>query len=465
MERALRCLAALSELSRLGRRTNKGWESSVANGLRAIRHGSWRTAAANMALRGTSIALRFFITVYIVRELGFQAMAAYGFIGGAAAIMTEVTGLGVTYQITRICITHSADDTVWRLRDRFIQRLLVGSAVCTLGLATLWMLSDIPVWLTPSAVLILLLEPSITDIHQAFVFQHRPVAGNLVLALRSASWIPPVMAAGFLTLSLRSIEFIFVGWAMGLLATLAIALSITYADRVGRRGLARPIDWSWMKRVSTSSPIVYASEVGYAGLLYSDRFIVALLLGETAAGLFSFLWSLTGATVAIVQAGVLNQIAPRLASYWHSGHLRDWLSCFETGLRQATLMAAACGGVATLVTAVTLHFLHPVHLWTSITVASLMSAAVLVRTRADIVHAALYSAEQDSDWIAVNILGILIGPLIAVIGVAWFRFLGSGIEMVASALALYWMRQRLAQRIIGSTRTTLQTETRERIHA
>ena len=81
--------------------------------------------------------------------------------------------------------------------------------------------------------------------------------------------------------------------------------------------------------------------------------------------------------------------------------------------------------------------------------ASLMTIATVVRMRADVLHHALYSAEQDSDWIAVNILSLVLGPTMALIGIGLFGFVGAGAQMVVVAVALYFMRLRLLRRAIG----------------
>jgi O-antigen/teichoic acid export membrane protein len=230
---------------------------------------------------------------------------------------------------------------------------------------------------------------------------------------------------------------------------IGFVLALGLGRAAARQGLARPIDWRWIKASGTSSPIVFASELGATGLLYSDRYIVALLLGDRAAGAFTFIWSIINAVVPIVQGGVFNQMMPQLASQWHRRQWHGWLASFEAAMSHATWMSIGFG-VTAMLTALVL--LRTAHLALSIdhaAFAGLMTIATVVRMRADVLHHALYSAEQDSDWIAVNILGLVLGPVMALIGIGLFGFIGAGAQMVLVALALYTMRLRLVRRAMA----------------
>lgn len=404
------------------------------------------TALANMTMRGASLLCRLGLTFYIAYQLGLEAVALYGFTVGAAAIMTAVSGLGIAWRITRFVTTESTIVTVARVRDRIAQRLVVQFPIIFFGgglAAGLW---HVPMRLVLPAAVIVMLEPIVVELHEACVFRHRSLIGNFILFLRSGSWIPVVVALGFLDAQWRTLEMVLLGWALGLIIAIGFVLVLGLWHAAAWQGVLQPIDWRWIRASGTSSPIVFMSDLGVAGLLYGDRYIVALMLGDRAAGTFTFIWSIINAVVPIVQGGVFNQMIPQLASQWHRRQWQDWLTSFDAAMRHTTWMSIGLGISAMLAALVLLRTAYFPLSISKVAFAGLMTIATVVRLRADILHHALYSAEQDSDWIAVNILSLVLGPVMALIGIGLFGFIGAGVQMVVVAFALYTMRLRLLRR-------------------
>lgn len=402
----------------------------------------------NMMLRGSSLLCRLGLVFYIARQLGLEAMALYGFTIGAAALMTAVSGLGISWQVNRIMAVESGAWAAARARDRVVQRLVILIPVIACCTMIAVQLAILPMPLAGYVAGIVMLESLIGELSDFLVYRCKSLAGNTLLFLRSGSWIPAIILCGFLDARWRSIDAVMLGWLVGLILSIGFVLALAMASPVARSGLQRAIDWSWIHRSSKTSPIVFVSELGAVGLLYSDRYIIGLLLGGRAAGAFTFVWSIINAVVPIVQGGVFNQMMPQLTSQWHRHQWGGWLTSFSDGMRRTTWVSAALGMVALAALIVILRVAElPLSLDT-ILFGTLMVVATVLRMRADVVHHALYSAGQDSDWIAVNILGLILGPCMALIGIASFGFIGAGVQMVLVAYALYTMRSRLARRTI-----------------
>jgi hypothetical protein len=413
---------------------------------------SSREAVANMAMRGAALLCRLGLSFYITHQLGLQAMALYGFTIAAAAIMTAVSGLGISWQMTRVITSESTTFTVARVRDRIVQRLIVQAVLLGLGVCLAVAIRQASATLIAAATLIIMLEPIVVDLHESLVYRHRSVSGNFVLFLRSGSWIPIVVTLGLHDAEWRTPEVVLLGWAAGLVIAVGFVLALALLNPSARTGLLRHVDWGWISTSGTSCPIVFVSELGTAGLLYSDRFIVALILGDRAAGAFVFIWSIVNAVVPIVQGGVFNQMAPRLASQWHGQHWIGWLTAVDKAMRHATWVSVGFGIGALVATLALLRTANLPLSTDNVAFSMLMTVSIVLRMRADVLHHALYSAKQDSDWIAVNILGLVLGPAMAILGVGLFGFFGAGAQMVIVAYAIYTMRSRLVKRTICDAR-------------
>ena len=74
------------------------------------------------------------------------------------------------------------------------------------------------------------------------------------------------------------------------------------------------------------------SEIGVQTLAYSDRYVISLLLGAAAVGLYSTNYSIAEKLLILVQAPLIYAAHPQIVSTWEHGHRADT----ERMIRNAT---------------------------------------------------------------------------------------------------------------------------------
>jgi O-antigen/teichoic acid export membrane protein len=390
---------------------------------------------------------RFALTLYIARFLGFRAMSSYGFVTAGSAGMIALSGLGLDYRVSRHIVSMPGLPAIAQIRDRILLRSIALAVILAVGLLILALVHPDGITVPVPAALILFLEPIVYDLQQALNARHRPLAGNMILFVRAAIWIPFVAALGLAAPEARTIEVIFWGWVAGLV--LAIAVAILFCVRWGLvvAVMRRPINWRWIRTSARSAPVVYLSEIGAFGQIYSDRFIIAYALSKEAAGLYIFLWSMTNSIVPLVQAAIFNRTTPLLVRQWRDRSLVLWEETMASAKRSILLWGGGWSALLVAANALIPVTGHPLGLSGTLLIAT-MALATVVRLRADLMHQALYSGHRDSDWIAVNLLGLLLSPILAFAGVTAFGLVGGGLQMLALALVLLVMRGKLVRLMI-----------------
>lgn len=403
-----------------------------------------RAVLGTAALRLGALGSRLLLTLYIARFLGIEAVAVYGFVVGASAAMIALSGLGLDFRMGRLCVASDAATAALRVRDRTVLRFAVQAVVLAMGLTTLLALrlatAPVLIW----GAVIVMLEPVAYDLHESLIYRFKPFLGNLILFLRSGAWIPVVLAAGLIWPAARTVGFVLASWGVGLVFSVVVVVSLALGSPAVRKKILDPIDWGWIGSVWRSAPLVYLSELGYAGMIYGDRYIVAVMLGARAAGAFTLVWTFTNATVPIVQAGVFNQVGPRLAQLWQAGQRTAWGVQVGEARRAALITCVVCGLGVLAAIAFALPLLGFPNDAMRVGLAAIMVVGITIRMQSEVLHTALYSAERDRAWTWVNIVNLVVSPLISIACIAALGLWGAAAQMIVMATLVLVLRGRLA---------------------
>ena len=182
----------------------------------------------HLALRSLTLGLRFILSFYIVKFLGFEANGIYGLAAGAVGSLPGALGWGLNYYTAREVVASSPEQGVARIRDRLVVTLssltaasIVSTAValiCGYSITFVYVLIAALVWLETLAL----------DIHMPLVCLGKATAANALAFIRLASWVPPIVILGVLAPGTRTIDAVFLAWAI---ANLLALVALVYVCR------------------------------------------------------------------------------------------------------------------------------------------------------------------------------------------------------------------------------------------
>ncbi len=403
--------------------------------------GGWWLPLTNMTMRATSLVARFALSIWIARALGYDALGAFGLLTGLAGAAPALMGFGVSYHVNRE-IARAAPAAAYRLlRDRLALSLvcaITGGAVA--GAATMLGLLPRAPWPWMGGAIILL-ELIAFDLHIALINLRRPVAANLLLFVRSASWIAPVILIGLLDPRLRSLDVLLGGWLAALVANFAL-LGFVLRDAPFDQVRRIAVDWRGLTARARRAPLVWLNDMAEVGQLYLDRFIVAHMLGLTAAGAYTLVFAVTHGVYVLVASGVTQLSVPRLVAAGASG----WRAVLASETRRAMIVGApliatvAAGGLMLLPALGIADFRDHAVLFL------LMLGAALLRPFADLRKAVLYGLHRDHALAIINLAGIVASVPMTLLCLAAFGLAGVGVAALATQLMLIVARASAARR-------------------
>ena len=373
-------------------------------------------------IQGAGLAVRL-VFVMALAKLASPAMLGYfGLLAATELIAIYAAGFELHTFSTRRYARHacpsqlricfSAHTWVFRLSAPIAAAIAIGSA---------W-LFDVGLDGTGYACFaVIAITGTLTqEIGRYLVLMGKPIRAMVLYFLRTAGWMP--FALFFIGPAHDTIGNILIAWAAGAALSLCWGLHAVRAALSFRMRMRRRYVWHALTR----SLNYYA--VATAAVVQSnvERFVLQVMLGPTAVGIYSLFLTLANTLTALIQAGVLNIFLPRLLTAFGTltPDRRDVLRlAMKRALIVCVLMSAMILVASVPIVHLTKHTDYLEYWW--ILPMLLAGQTILMWTQP--VHLALFGAHHDR--LLLTITGasqlaslVVSAALIAVAGVAGAAF-------------------------------------------
>ncbi len=398
-----------------------------------------RGGAPNMALRGSTLFLRFALSFYIVSQLGLASAGVYGLAIGAIGIVPATVGWGLNYFVSREVVGHTPATAAPLIRDRLIitfASLLAGTLIAVPVL--IWQTGEI----TQTQVLILILlwlETLALDIYMPMIGLELALFANVLVFVRSALWIPIVVGIGFAIPALKTLDMIFIGWILSHL--LAIAMLFVYLRRWPMKaGLREQKKLSVLVNRARRAWYIYFSDLGIVGLGYADRFILNALLGLVATGIYSFYFSITNALQTLISTAVVQLALPRMVRAFRGGDPVEWQAELRRQMIKTLTFAAVFSVGIFLATELIFYFAPPGRFPVFRVLLAIMLLAATIRSGSDLLNVSITSMGRDRMYAVNNVAGVIVAIAFGTGFMYFFGLIGAGLSAAATASTLFIVR-------------------------
>ncbi len=398
-----------------------------------------RGGAPNMALRGSTLFLRFALSFYIVSQLGLASAGVYGLAIGAIGIVPATVGWGLNYFVSREVVGHTPATAAPLIRDRLIitfASLLAGTLIAVPVL--IWQTGGI----TQTQVLILILlwlETLALDIYMPMIGLELALFANVLVFVRSALWIPIVVGIGFAIPALKTLDMIFIGWILSHL--LAIAMLFVYLRRWPMKaGLREEKKLRVLVTRARRAWYIYFSDLGIVGLGYADRFILNALLGLVATGIYSFYFSITNALQTLISTAVVQLALPRMVRAFRGGNPAEWQAELRRQMIKTLTFAAVFSVGIFLATELIFYFAPPGRFPVFRVLLAIMLLAATIRSGSDLLNVSITSMGRDRMYAVNNVAGVIVAIAFGTGFMYFFGLIGAGLSAAATASTLFIVR-------------------------
>ena len=393
----------------------------------------------NISIRGFALAARFALTVYIAKFFDIETLGAFGLLSGAIQIAPAVLGLGLNYWLNREVVNLPAAIAINRIRDR----LLVTIAMLFLAGFALFLLSLFGMAPSlPHAGLLFaigFLEIIAYDLHMNLISLRMPTFANMLLFVRSASWIYVYIAFSSAFPSYRDFGTLLFFWLGGLLLNyIILAARLPYT--VLRQIAATPIDGAWIRDNIKRATFPYLTHLGFVGTTFIDRFIIFYKLSLTETGIFTFYWALANAVQLLVEVGVVQIALPKIIDAGRSEHPAEFLHILVNEFWKALGLGLAVALVVYCVTTLAIPFLDRPQLQSYAWLFPALLVGSLLKSFSDIAGYGLYAKESDRAFALTSLAGVPLSAILNYVGVSVFGLNGIAVATIATTFLLLAIR-------------------------
>lgn len=377
----------------------------------------------SLLLRGVALGAKFLLLVVMARVLPLEDIGRYGLVVATVNILSRLAGAEF-YTVTNRALVTADEPERWRIVNGLSRvvgvGLLLSAPVC--WLVTRFM--DLGIGWLP-LVAILVANQVGAEAARILVAVGQPVRSYLVSALVNGVWPLALVAAWAVVPETGTLTSVWTAWWWG--ATLGsswgvveIGRSIHAPYRAESPGLA----WA-LSRLRTAGYFLVAAG-GQRAIEFADRFIVQLVLGTTAVGVYTYYASFAKLAMELPSVFVLIPMFPEAVAAMRQGGRGQARALLARLSRRS--VALGVGSVPFLFGGLwaATRMLDRPGIWASPVAYAVLLVAGVVYAASQGAHYALYGADRDRAlmWIMVvaalvNVaVGLVLTPLVGMSGAA-----------------------------------------------
>lgn len=297
-------------------------------------------------LRLAALSMRMILALFMARYLPFTDIGVFSLLIGLTGLLPGAAGLGVGFFVNRDIVVMVSSRAVLLARDRLIVTAVCG-IICSLGVAQ----AGLPVspWISG---LLIVLEMIAFDLHFLLIARHRAGIANVLMFVRSASWIPVFMILAYAFPQLRDVDALAKIWLGGVLLSLLVTIGLFRHILSSRAIWTTAFDPRPFRAITRRALPVWISDFALAAGQYADRFVISSFLGVAAAGVYYFYLSIANGAFIAIQSATTQPYMPRLRTLYaercHARFIEGVGACLKK-LIALSLISFALAQIGTLV--------------------------------------------------------------------------------------------------------------------
>lgn len=370
------------------------------------------------------------------KYLGLSEMGTYGLVTAFVMILISALGLRLDYVVSREIVDVSPLEMTVKMRD---QALVYGLNYIAFGFVVAFL------YFYPGDGLDnrILLYTYVLSIFESFaataagnlVSVGRPILSNALFFIRSALWVIPVIALGYLYPEYRTADIIFSFWLGGILISILVNLFVWRGLPWGNV-FSTPVDWKWVRDSIKRCFFLWLAVMASSASSNIDRFVVEGHLGREAVGLVSYYSSFVMSVSALMASGVFAFTYPALIRHYKQKQIDE----FKNEARKSTIHATLFCTFVCVAMGATIplfgHFFDQPEFVSFAPVFWMMLLGVLIKTATESLYYVLYAWGEDRALWVTSFLFLGLSIVSNMVFVSMFGLPGIGYSAIVTAVFL-----------------------------
>lgn len=389
-----------------------------------------KTSLFNLILRGSTMASRFVLLLFLARFLTPEDLGIWGLMNVTIVMSLYFLGLDFYVFNTRELLATDDKKRVQMIRDQFVFHGIMYLIVLPLLLAV-FLLQFISWQYVGWFYLILVLEHLSQEAARLLTTLFRPVMANLVLFFRSGAWIYAVVAVAYLKNDLRGLTTIWIGWVVGVTISIIIAVYIL-RFLPWSEIKSNPVDWGWIKKGTKIALPFLLSTMAMVGIQYIDRYFIQYFYGEAQVGFYTFYAQIANVIFVFIFTGINMILYPKIIEAFQKGMHEKYRALMKKMSFGIIGGIIALSVVAAVLINPLLMFLNRTEYTEYSYIFYILLLAVAFMTVSYIPHYALFVRKKDKAIVGSSIAALVVSTIANFILVPLYGLSGAAYAAVMS---------------------------------
>jgi O-antigen/teichoic acid export membrane protein len=274
----------------------------------------YKNRLVNISIRVSTLLIRFVFIFTLAKLVDVEIVALYGLI--LATISFAVMLLGADFYIyaQREMLQRDKLEWYWVIS----QQIYAQAGLCILFLPLVFLLFIFKILSWEVLVLFFLLlifEHISQEINRILVAMHQQIQASIILLIRKALWMLPVMFFIHSNNDFAKIDFILWAWVAGCFLSIIIGIKNIKANITFPSLPA--VDFIWIKSGFKLAGMLLISTLCIKGLTTFDKYAIEILGNLELLGVYVLYMTIVFGTFSFLEPAVYSFLYPTLLSSYH----------------------------------------------------------------------------------------------------------------------------------------------------
>lgn len=392
-----------------------------------------KTSFVNITLRAITLGSKFLLILFMGKYMSIADIGTYGLFTVTCTLLLNLIGFNFYAYNSRELINAPKENHAAMLRDQAVFHLI--AYTFTLPLIPLIFNLGILDWsLLGWLYAILILEHICQETERILITFSRPIIANIVLFIRSASWVYIIIAIYFYNRFGISLELIWKYWIGGVILAILFGLyQLKFIQWTNILGV--PINFRWIYNGVKSASFLFGATMLYQGMLFIDRSILQHFHGEQAVGIYTFFWSISNAIYTFVYAGVISILHPKIIKAFDENQ-QEFKKLIKQMYWQSTVLFIVIFISLWFLLDYVLLYTGKEALINNKDIFFLLSIGLLIMVMSIAIHYVIYCKKLDKQIMFATTFAFLIDILANLVLVPNYSVFGTAVSIALAMLAL-----------------------------
>ncbi len=274
--------------------------------------------AANIGLRGLALGSRFLLIIALAKLFPPSAVGIFGLVSTMIVFGLLVVGAEFYSYSLRELLSRDKAEWSYVLQHHLLALLFLYAFLLPAQLL-IFALDLLPLDLMGWFFLLLVLEHLGQELNRLLVAMQKPITASVVLFFRMGAWVWVVLYYLWADSTLRTLEFVLMGWSVGCLIGVIIGLFLVWRNVENWKWW--PVDRQWIIAGFRVGILFLVSSLSMRAILTFDRFAVDYYVGADFLGVYVLYIGMAMTVVNILDPAVFAFLYPRLVEAYRKGRM------------------------------------------------------------------------------------------------------------------------------------------------